>query len=433
MAVSDGVASTKWRDRLRPASFRGVPFYVETANAVIGRRVVLHEYPLRDKPYAEDLGKKAQTFRITAFVLGDDYMDQRDALIQAIETEGAGELIHPYLGTKTVTVSQDVEVAETGEEGGLARFTLTFIEAGEILYPSASTDTDAKIEAKEQSFREKLQSWFADTFSIEGVADYVSQDALDAVNELLELESMALGATGWIRATVGSNLNGLLPENLLNSMAKGFPLAAGLSQLIQNAKVLDELARFELSGVTSTLSKSSSATSSGSGASGGGSGSSGSSGTTLDPIKTPDRITMEQNREALNLFVKGEVVARQIVESTASEVLDTVEGAEEVRTWIVSRVDELIFAETFGDEPAQALVELRDAVLEKIEAETPQLPRIETVRLKAVQPAVVLAHRLYGSDWLARELDRELCTRNRVRRPLMMPADVDLEAVVYDN
>ncbi|HCS4673821.1 TPA: DNA circularization N-terminal domain-containing protein, partial [Escherichia coli] len=46
-----------WKDRLQDASFRGVPFKVEEESAGAGRRVETHEYPNRDKPYTEDLGK----------------------------------------------------------------------------------------------------------------------------------------------------------------------------------------------------------------------------------------------------------------------------------------------------------------------------------------------------------------------------------------
>lgn len=48
-------SSSGWRDRLRDASFRGVPFSVDDDDASFGRRVQLHEYPKRDKPYTEDL------------------------------------------------------------------------------------------------------------------------------------------------------------------------------------------------------------------------------------------------------------------------------------------------------------------------------------------------------------------------------------------
>lgn len=75
-----------WRDELRPASFRGVSFYVEGGTLTFGRRLAIHEYPQREKPYVEDLGKKARVYRLEAFVLGPDYMKDRDALIDALET-----------------------------------------------------------------------------------------------------------------------------------------------------------------------------------------------------------------------------------------------------------------------------------------------------------------------------------------------------------
>lgn len=56
-----------WKDRLQDASFRGVPFKVEEESAGTGRRVETHEYPNRDKPYTEDLGKI--TFRPSIWLM----------------------------------------------------------------------------------------------------------------------------------------------------------------------------------------------------------------------------------------------------------------------------------------------------------------------------------------------------------------------------
>ncbi|ABP60333.1 DNA circulation family protein [Enterobacter sp. 638] len=71
-----GEATMTWKERLQDASFRGVPFKVKSEGASIGRRVETHEYPNRDKPYTEDLGKV--TFRpdITAYIIGDDCFEQ---------------------------------------------------------------------------------------------------------------------------------------------------------------------------------------------------------------------------------------------------------------------------------------------------------------------------------------------------------------------
>lgn len=91
-----------WRLGLRAASFRGVGFWVNTSGGVGGRRLAVHEYPLRDDAYTEDLGRRAQRFRLRAFVVGDDYMDQRDALLSACQDlPTPAVLVHPYLGEIT--------------------------------------------------------------------------------------------------------------------------------------------------------------------------------------------------------------------------------------------------------------------------------------------------------------------------------------------
>ena len=84
-----------WKDRLQDASFRGVPFKVEEESTGTGRRVETHEYPNRDKPYTEDLGKITFRPSITAYVVGDDCFDQRDRLIDALNKPGPGTLVQP--------------------------------------------------------------------------------------------------------------------------------------------------------------------------------------------------------------------------------------------------------------------------------------------------------------------------------------------------
>ena len=69
-----------WREELIQATFRGVAFFVQGHEGEVGRRVQVHEFPLREKPWAEDMGRKARTFTLDAYVLGSDYMQQRDAL-----------------------------------------------------------------------------------------------------------------------------------------------------------------------------------------------------------------------------------------------------------------------------------------------------------------------------------------------------------------
>jgi len=67
-----------WRDSLLPASFRGVGFFIEKAVVPAGRKGQLHEFPQRDEPYFESLGKQSKVHTLTGFIVGPDCFEQRD-------------------------------------------------------------------------------------------------------------------------------------------------------------------------------------------------------------------------------------------------------------------------------------------------------------------------------------------------------------------
>ncbi|GKQ46064.1 DNA circularization protein [Pseudomonas syringae] len=129
-----------WRDSLLPASFRGVGFFIEKAIVPVGRKGQLHEYPQRDEPYFESLGKQAQVHTLTAFIVGRDCFEQRDNLLQALEKDGAGELVHPWLGRMQVQVGQ-CSVTHTLTEGGMVRLDLVFYPANPLKFPVSTLNT----------------------------------------------------------------------------------------------------------------------------------------------------------------------------------------------------------------------------------------------------------------------------------------------------
>ena len=133
-----------WKERLLPGSFRGAEFGIESHGLTGGRRVRQHQYPGRDRPYAEDLGRRARTFKIEAWIVGADYDRDRDALIAACEAPGEGRLIHPYLGTRSVSCDP-YETKERTDEGRMCRFTMTFHESGRRATPSNTPDRQAAL------------------------------------------------------------------------------------------------------------------------------------------------------------------------------------------------------------------------------------------------------------------------------------------------
>jgi prophage DNA circulation protein len=129
-----------WRDNLRPASFRGVEFKVSAGSRSSGRRGIEFEYPKRDDPYFEDLGRMARRWAVTGYVLGSNYQRQADALCQALEAIDPGTLVHPTMGTMRV-VCQPYTRTEKKTEGGYAEFDMIFVEAGSNLLSRLTENT----------------------------------------------------------------------------------------------------------------------------------------------------------------------------------------------------------------------------------------------------------------------------------------------------
>ncbi len=174
-----------WMDNLQDASFRGVPFKVDQDEATLGRRVQVHEYPNRDKPWAEDLGRATRRFSVQAYLIGDDFFTQRNRLIEQIEKPGAGTLVHPYYGEMTVTVTDEVRVSHTRDEGRMCRVSFTFVEAGELSFPTAGLATSVQLATSGTLLGEALGSVFSE-FTLDGLPDFTQDGVLSRAAEMMD-------------------------------------------------------------------------------------------------------------------------------------------------------------------------------------------------------------------------------------------------------
>jgi prophage DNA circulation protein len=138
---------TPFQASLLPASFRGVPFAVIDDRIAVGRRGETHEYPFRDTPFREDLGRRARRVAFTAFLLGDDVSTQASALIDALEQKGSGMLVHPILGTMQMSVDEPAELTEHWDKGRYVEARLSFVEPGQDIFPLGSADTRAAVQS----------------------------------------------------------------------------------------------------------------------------------------------------------------------------------------------------------------------------------------------------------------------------------------------
>ncbi|WP_336212037.1 DNA circularization protein [Enterobacter sp. P82] len=170
-------SSTDWRDRLREASFRGVPFSVEDDEGTFGRRVQVHEYPNRDKPFTEDLGRATRRMTINAYLIGDDYADKRDRLIGAVETAGPGTLVHPQYGEMQGSIDGQVRLTHSNAEGRMCRVSFQFVESGELSFPVAGMATAQRLKQSGGLFDDAIESMFS-AYSLSGIADFIQNDVL---------------------------------------------------------------------------------------------------------------------------------------------------------------------------------------------------------------------------------------------------------------
>lgn len=149
------MATAPWRLNLQPASYNGVPFHVDIDTKSGGRRLVPHEFPKRDTPWTEDMGRRVRRFSVVAYIIqsfdnGFDYRPNRDDLIAQLEALGPGTLIHPTLGQDVVEVDE-YKITERRELGGYAEFEIQFVEAGQQTVTSPVADTPSASVSASQS------------------------------------------------------------------------------------------------------------------------------------------------------------------------------------------------------------------------------------------------------------------------------------------
>lgn len=135
-----------WRDRLLPASWRGVGFHLLGARTESGRRLHVHEFPRQDVGIVEDLGRKTPGMDVEGVLIGPDYDLQRARLQAALDQAGPGELSHPYAGLVQARVDS-YTLTESHRTGGMVSVSIRFVPVGEPDRRVALTDLTGRADA----------------------------------------------------------------------------------------------------------------------------------------------------------------------------------------------------------------------------------------------------------------------------------------------
>jgi prophage DNA circulation protein len=424
-----------WRDDLLPASFRGIKFLIEQATVPVGRKGQLHEYPQRDEPFFESLGKQSQIHKVSAFVIGDDCFERRDKLLEALEKEGPGELVHPWLGRMQVNVGE-CDLSHSRPEGGMARLELTFYPSKPRKFPTGTANTQQQVVKSSETL---LQSALRRYKAAMALVDKARINMIGLRNGLSNVYAIIQRQfTPFLE--LFTNLSGFI-QSLVNS-------PSALSALFSSY-----FSDFSTSGLFRTgVSRSSS--SSGQGTSG--------AGTVTAPSYRSSVAVASQHAEAVAsintvppaggtdtaaaaqavadlvqdallvqvaLIISEMPVATQpvTVESTPSIDHQAVQPVERPEVPVADDVIELrdalseaIWNASLKADPEhyQALNTLRQALVKHLTAVAASGVRLVDITPAETLPALVLAYRRFGDATRA----GEVVQRNRIQHPGFVPA-----------
>jgi prophage DNA circulation protein len=438
-----------WTESLHKASFRGVPFAVYGGEARFGRRGALHEYPGRDKPYVEDMGRSTRRIRMTGFLVtdsiiygGGNVLAQRDALVGAAERPGPGALMHPTLGALKVSVpDQGLSVTERWDMGRYFEISFTFIESGDRYFPTITTSTGSLLDKLAAALglssvldfaRKVIGGVTAVINAVEGVIKFGKAIVGMVMGVIADFKVLVGRITHDVRSitSLGSLLtgdfgryaNGNVSSALIASK-KAKNSSATMADLITkntaNRAAVD-VAMDALVNAAENLDASSSQTFTDAvqgvmGALVAGIADPGNAIALLGPLASyaptafngsgtigVARATAQDATAALlrraALASIGQVVATYVPQSydEAIATMNTVTGFLDA---------EILLAGDGGDDESyNALIALRQAVVTALTTTGATLPSLETFSFKAALPALVLANRLYQDPSRSDEL-----------------------------
>lgn len=384
-----------WRRSLRPASFRGVGFKVDTSDQDTGRRAVTHEFPGRDVPYTEDLGRKARTYGVEGYVLGPDYMPARDALLAACEAEGPGRLVTPWSG-EVLVVCTGCRLRESKTDGGMATFSLTFSEAGEAASPSGTAKPGALASSRADSALDSSDGALDRDLALDGQPEPVLRDTLGTIqhvaNGVRKIRSIVADPQGWamhlalIDGMSVAQLASAVPSDLMRPM---FADGDSLSASAYTSRSREML----------TLAASAPAVSVPEGA-----------GTM--------RTTSAKNAQAIADYQRRAATAEAARSAALSTPASRADAAT-LRDGVTDAVDSVLDGAT-DDGVYSSFTDLQIATVKALAESAGSAPDVVTVRQSTVAPSLVVAHRTVA-DRAAPEVETEILARNRVRHPGFVP------------
>lgn len=223
-------------EQYQGASFRGVPFLVPTESEDRGQKEVDHNYPNSDERFVEQLGRIPSIFKMEGIVHGDDAIQQRIRLAEALDTPGLGDLVHPIYGLVRVKASP-YSIRSTQTKMGEFIFSLEFKVSKENVSPSPETATPQSVTNIALEVAISVDAALEDNYIapksgslLTSSADKVtsiSDDVNAKINAVTDLDSDTLATFNRVSRTITSTAFKIAqsPTDLANSLSSLYSTA----------------------------------------------------------------------------------------------------------------------------------------------------------------------------------------------------------------
>lgn len=422
-----------WKDKLRPASFKGISFEVEDTDSDTGRRSQLHEYPNRDTPFNEDLGKKAERYSFVAFILGDDCLDRAAELRNACKNGGTGTLIHPAFGTALVDC-ESCKVSYSFREGRMARISLSFVEHGQETYPDESTDLVDSVYSAADKLETATINNFVQRFNIEevgAIAGDVSALATSyagAATEVLEDVSSKIGIIidGYDDLTTAVDNITTVADSVMNIRNNINDVLNGPAQFAAHLSAIFETVRMYSGKSDGIRNLKNISTPSSSGGSTTDSGSSDENNTNdTSPISVKRIEAQQENVRQMTALTERLTLSNEAKIIADTDFENTDEADEALETFLEDVENQLLSETETSHDVIEHINEIKAVVIENIRERVSMLPQTKTIILPEMMPSIVLAYDLYEDI----ERRDEIVKRNKISNPAFIPAGVELKVL----
>lgn len=440
----DAGQAQSWLDQLRPATFRDVPFQVDSTDWTAGDNVVVREYPFQDLPTVFRMGAGMEEIKFSAYVIGINYHLQRAALMAALT--GPGILMHPTAGAMRVYVAGKFSVKENPTaEGGMARFDLHFIRAEARRYPQGVANTAADATTKAEVARAGAADAFAAQWSLAAKPGWVAERAVARLKSALDVVwgplSAASRALGGFNSTLIGNYQALragldtlvsTPRQLADNVATLFELPRELG----NAAARDLQSAFAFAFSMRGRIKATGYEVSVVPAVGAGLVMYGTGNADLLAVDTVARRQLDALTGASDQLIESLATA-SYVQATASIDLASYDEAMAMRNALAAQVGRLLGAASSAA-PAQslpasnwhdAMLLLYTAALADLQSRSRDLVRLTSYTPESWQPVWYISYKLFGTAAYADEI---LAMNQHIEHPLLVPPGIALRIVRHD-